>query len=146
MSSLTPISANPELTFKKIPFYWLLMKPSFCLMLVRGTLLVEPGGSRSLLNIESTAILLSWLHRMTECLIGKSEALSSMKIYIEKCRTSVFSGGPLKSFVSIKRFSFPLEGGTRSRKESILIGFLPLRDIIKFIILGLFLIVLAIMG
>lgn len=146
MSSLTPISANPELTFKKIPFFWLLMKPSSCLMLVRGTLLVEPGGSRSLLNIGSTAILLSWLHKMTECWTDKSEVLLSMKTYIEKCRTSVFSAGSLKSSVSIRKFSSQSAGGTRSRKELILIGFLPLRDIIRFIIPGLFLILWAIMG
>lgn len=145
MTSLKPTLANPDINTRRIQFYLLLMSASSCSMLVPGVVQIDPDGSASLLSTANMDIWLSWLHRMTECWTDKSEALSSMRKYIGKFRISVSSARFSRPFY-IKKFSSQYGAGIRSRKEWVCICLFRKRDILGFMILVLFLTILAIMG
>lgn len=144
MNSLTPISANREISSKRIRYWLLLMSANYSLMLGRGVVQIEQGGFHFSRNIENMVFWCYWLRRMTECWTDRLEALSNMRRYIGRYQTSVCSGRFLNSF-SAKRFSSRLEDGTRSKKEWICICLLRERDIIVCMILVLLLIARAIM-
>lgn len=144
MSLLKPTLANQDLLSKKIPYILLLMKRRSCLMLVHGTTMIELDGSVFSLSTESMDIILSSLHRMTECWTDRSEALSNMRTFIGESVTSVGSVGLLKG-LRIGKFSQASDAGTRSRKERVFICLLPIRNIIAYMTLALFLIAVGIM-
>ena len=145
MTSLKPTLPNPDIHTKKIPFFLLLMSASSSLMLVPGVVLIEQGGLVFSPSIASMVISLSWLHKMTECWIDKSERLSSMRKFIGKSLTSVSSGRFSKLFVA-KRFFSQSGDGTRLRKEWVFICLFPKRSIFVCMILVLCLMILIIMG